>query len=250
MLEIKFGEQRRRSLQQQDDFYPEGVWGMAFAPLSSVGATPLMDSLISAWGVPDLFSHCLAASGIGGQLMIGDILPYSGSMMWTPLVARSFYSILLKDLQVNGVSLGLPPVVYNTKQTIVDSGTPTVTLPPKAFNGLRALFEATCNTTSPLKGICGVAQGKTLFDGTAVPTAQSLLTSIQASASLSPLPTSPASRPSPSSSRVELHLTTSRLRTSALSSSSATSPTLSPWRSRTTRPVLARCSAWPSYSRT
>lgn len=164
ILKINFGNRRRRTV-MQGDFYPEGVWGMAFAPLSTFQGTPLLDSLVKSWDVPNIFSHCLATSGKGGELLIGDVLPFKGQMTWTPMVAVSFYSVQMLDLKVGETSLGLPPVTYNTKNCIVDSGTPTVTVPPKVFAGIQALLLNSCNSSNPLKGVCGVDPGKSIFDG-------------------------------------------------------------------------------------
>jgi hypothetical protein len=56
-------------------------------------------------------------------------------------------------LQVAGVSLGLPPTVYNTGDAIVDSGTSDFNLPSSAMKSLKSGFAALC-ATHCLKGVC------------------------------------------------------------------------------------------------
>jgi len=37
------------------------------------------------------------------------------NVMYTPIIKERFYNVLIEDIQVNGVSLGLDPSIYNTK---------------------------------------------------------------------------------------------------------------------------------------
>ena len=50
---------------------------MARGDLASAQETPLMDAIVAANQLNDVFSHCLASSGIGGLLTIGGISPYA-----------------------------------------------------------------------------------------------------------------------------------------------------------------------------
>eukprot|EP01127_Copromyxa_protea_P017312 TRINITY_DN5258_c2_g1_i1.p1 TRINITY_DN5258_c2_g1~~TRINITY_DN5258_c2_g1_i1.p1 ORF type:complete len:395 (-),score=67.82 TRINITY_DN5258_c2_g1_i1:21-1205(-) len=150
--------------QYQDDFYPEGVWGLSYRVLSAGGAPTLFDALTKALNIPKIFSFCVNKDGINGAISFGGVLPKSKDISYTAITHEDFYSIEMKDISINGQSLGLAPPVYNTKHCIVDSGTPQVTLPPSVFQAIETVFKQNC-TKSNLHGVCDAPAGKTLFDG-------------------------------------------------------------------------------------
>ena len=102
------------------------------------------------------------------------------------MTGNGFYEIKMTDMLLNGVSLGFDPKIYNSQHApitclmmmleitdisvsrhcIVDSGTPMPTLPVKVFAAIQALFEKSCSGPKPLKGVCNMSKGKSLFDGT------------------------------------------------------------------------------------
>jgi hypothetical protein len=145
--------------------YPEGMWGMAYSSLNAAGAAPLFDVLVED-GLPDQFSLCMNTVTGGGFLTLGTTVTTGANVVYTPIIKERFYNVYLEDMQVNGYSLGLDPSVYNTMNTIVDSGTPTMTVPTAVWQAMLGLFNKMC-AESPLPGVCIDVQAPnaTLFDG-------------------------------------------------------------------------------------
>lgn len=168
IINISMGQKRSAQMAKravEQGFYPSGIWGLAYQPLVSSGAESVLDQIIGKNGVSDVFSMCYHESGTGGTLSFGSIVPYySGSIQYTPLTQERFYGVEVLDLQVNDESLNIKPPVYNTKNCIVDSGTPVVTLPVEVYQHLQKLIQSNCSK-SQLPGFCDTAPGKSLFEG-------------------------------------------------------------------------------------
>jgi hypothetical protein len=86
----------------------------------------------------------------GGVLTIGGLDPnlYTGSITYIPLVKYLgeyiLYTLPMTDIQVNGVSVGLPSIEYQTHGTlggcVLDSGTNTILFPTPIYNPWQKTF--------------------------------------------------------------------------------------------------------------
>jgi Eukaryotic aspartyl protease len=150
-------------------FYPDGMWGMAYRALESIGQPTAFEDLHLQANVPDLFSIQLDA--VGGLLTLGGKLRDDSQYAYTPLVKEDFYRVQVADVRLGQHSLGLSPDYYAGTNCIVDSGTPFPTLPAEAYLALRQLALQTCTSAHPLVGVCvdeagaPLAANQTLFDG-------------------------------------------------------------------------------------
>jgi len=149
------------------DLPVHGIFGMAQAALASAltssGTTTFLALLNNAGYAA--FSMCLDDAN---PLLILDT-PFTSDprFQYTALVSStspSFYSVILNDVQLNGVSIGIAPAIYNNGSTILDSGTTNLVLPQTAFNALKAQTLALCASNN-ITGICNVASNATFFDG-------------------------------------------------------------------------------------
>merc|ERR1712224_632767 len=122
-------------------------------------------------GMENIFGLRLAKDG--GQMYLGgnashliDTVSASQGVGWTPRVAGSaFYAMEVVDVKVAGRSLGLPPVVFNKGDAIVDSGTSDVCFPATAFTAVKGAFSSLCyNSSTCLKGICDCHHHKPLTE--------------------------------------------------------------------------------------
>lgn len=138
----------------------QGILGLAYSSLDCLPAnpsssgttcnTPALQQLLSANGLPAVFSLCLGDPGV---MTIGGTDPqyYSGSITYTPIIASSYYVIQMNDLYVGGSSIGAASSDYNNGNAIIDSGTTDLVLPQTAYNlFVSALTTALggCNPTS------------------------------------------------------------------------------------------------------
>lgn len=55
-------------------------------------------------------------------------------MLYTPIVKKWYYEVIITDISVNGNSLGINCKKYNYDKTIVDSGTTNLRVPEEVFN--------------------------------------------------------------------------------------------------------------------
>eukprot|EP01102_Stenamoeba_stenopodia_P013574 TRINITY_DN4427_c0_g1_i1.p1 TRINITY_DN4427_c0_g1~~TRINITY_DN4427_c0_g1_i1.p1 ORF type:complete len:469 (-),score=110.32 TRINITY_DN4427_c0_g1_i1:40-1389(-) len=104
------------------------------------------------------FSMCLTPID-GGILDIAEIVDtrYKGEITFAQMEVDRWYNLLLQDIQIGGVSIGVPPFYYRTTNDVigsfVDSGTSTILMGPYIFSAFQTLFQNSsyCN----LPGICG-----------------------------------------------------------------------------------------------
>ena len=61
---------------------------------------------------------------------------YKGDMLYTPVVKKWYYEVIITDIAVNGVSLGVNCKKYNYDKTIVDSGTTNLRVSTEVFNAI------------------------------------------------------------------------------------------------------------------
>jgi len=147
-----------------DNDYPEGMMGMAYTSLNTLGTTTLFDQLVLDKAVDNVFSICLNQEG--GMMMLGGIGPWNSEpIVYTPVTQEYFYNVYMYDMQVNGHSIELNNKVYNNKYCIVDTGTPLPTVHPIVLETLRDIFINNCSNAN-LTGICrGItSENATLFD--------------------------------------------------------------------------------------
>ncbi|PKA57770.1 Aspartic proteinase-like protein 2 [Apostasia shenzhenica] len=102
-----------------------------------------LSQLASVGKVRKIFSHCLDTVHGGGIFAIGNVV--QPVVKTTPLVPDMLhYNVILKSIDVGGVSLEIPTDVFQTgdrKGTIIDSGTTLAYLPDEAFKPLmNAIF--------------------------------------------------------------------------------------------------------------
>ncbi|KAL6061412.1 Aspartic peptidase domain-containing protein [Balamuthia mandrillaris] len=149
----------------QQFFYIDGVIGFSFPGASSWGGVAPYEQFVQAGLIDNVVSMCLNANE-GGVITLGGADPslYHGSIQWTPLINTDFpaYTINMTDIQLNGVSIGLPPIyyTYNAGQgCIVDSGTNIFLLPSKPFAAVQAtlqkLFKCSTSSEQAPAGVCG-----------------------------------------------------------------------------------------------
>lgn len=122
----------------------QGILGLAFQAISLPAGNikPFFDELVSAGRVADVFSLqlCLKSSwdnttnaNASGHAVFGgvDAALYDGAFHDVALIAKRYYEVLITDILVQNRSLGFDCKEYNTKRTIVDSGTTNIMLPSK-----------------------------------------------------------------------------------------------------------------------
>ncbi|KAK6927685.1 Xylanase inhibitor, N-terminal [Dillenia turbinata] len=103
------------------------------------------------------FSYCLPTlSGSTGFLSFGSSGGNSSSLKFTNLGQNadgpSFYYIDIVDISVGGQNLNLPPSLFSSRGSIIDSGTVITCLPKTAYAALRSAFQQQMSnypTTSP-----------------------------------------------------------------------------------------------------
>lgn len=145
------------------DRYPEGMLGMAFSSLNSLGTLPLFDTLVQSGQVSNVFSMCLTMGG--GVLVLGGSRVPLEKYNYTSIIKDDYYRFTMKDITVNGQSIGISPDQYNRGNCIVDTGTPVPTITPEAYSALQSVFKANCSNNN-LVGVCsGLHGNKTIFDG-------------------------------------------------------------------------------------
>ncbi|KAH7523925.1 aspartyl protease family protein At5g10770 [Ziziphus jujuba] len=92
-----------------------------------------------------VFSYCLpSVSSATGYLSFGSGGKVSSSLKYTPLstisLGDSFYALNLVGISVAGTKLSIPPSVFTSSGTIIDSGTVISRLPATAYSALRSAF--------------------------------------------------------------------------------------------------------------
>ncbi|KAK6927683.1 Xylanase inhibitor, C-terminal [Dillenia turbinata] len=136
--------------------YNDGLFGRT-AGLLGLGRAP--ESIVSqaAQKYGRFFSYCLPTlSGSTGFLSFGSSGGNSNSLKFTNLGQNadhpSFYYIDIVDISVGGQNLNLPPSLFSSQGSIIDSGTVITRLPKTAYAALRSAFQQQMSnypTTSP-----------------------------------------------------------------------------------------------------
>lgn len=93
-------------------------------------------------------------------MTLGSSIP--SGIQWTPVTKKLWFVVTMNDFKVGTSSLGYGSSAY--ADAIVDSGTTLFLMPNSPFNTMKQKFQGICSVTN-LVGVCGVAPGKSLFDG-------------------------------------------------------------------------------------
>ncbi|CAL5052574.1 unnamed protein product [Urochloa decumbens] len=111
---------------------------------------------LSSQAAPSLgatFSYCLPSrNGTQGYLTIGTT-PVSNQVAYTKMVQKpeysSFYFVELVSIDIGGYVLPVPPTVFTSVGTLLDSGTILTYLPKEAYTSLRDRFRFTMKQYKP-----------------------------------------------------------------------------------------------------
>uniref|UniRef100_A0A8B9SGW3 pepsin A n=1 Tax=Anas platyrhynchos TaxID=8839 RepID=A0A8B9SGW3_ANAPL len=117
----------------------DGILGLAFPSISSSGATPVFDNMMSQGLVAqDLFSVYLSKDDKSGSFVLfGGIDPAytTNGISWIPLSAETYWQITMERVFVGEKSVAC----YFSCQAIVDTGTSLLAVPTLA---LRRIYKA------------------------------------------------------------------------------------------------------------
>lgn len=152
----------------------DGILGLAYRG-DSMGFddSPFQRLVDQNEGLENVIQTCLTPHG--GLLVLGnderDKEFYNGTLQWSPITLEAWYTVNASALLVRGERL---PVSFDELNgpfpddpCIVDSGTNFLSLTAAAFQAVVNAFAKMCDEGIPLKGVCGLAEGDTLFDGKA-----------------------------------------------------------------------------------
>lgn len=125
----------------------QGILGLGYAHLSKPDSsvTPVFDQFVIDNIVDDTFSMQLCSSSeldpsaeptVAGTMVFGEVDDdlFKGDMMYTPIVKKWYYEVIITDISINGNSLGLNCKKYNYDKTIVDSGTTNLRVSEEVFH--------------------------------------------------------------------------------------------------------------------
>ncbi|XP_018617085.1 pepsin A-like [Scleropages formosus] len=123
----------------------DGILGLAFASISSSGATPVFDNMIAEGLLSqDLFSVYLTSnSQSGSMLTLGgiDSSYYTGQIAWIPLSSETYWQITMESVTINGNVIAC----NGGCQAIVDTGTSLLVGPAADINNMNQWVGATVN---------------------------------------------------------------------------------------------------------
>eukprot|EP00112_Aurelia_sp_Birch-Aquarium-sp1_P021149 Seg562.4 transcript_id=Seg562.4/GoldUCD/mRNA.D3Y31 product="Beta-secretase 1" protein_id=Seg562.4/GoldUCD/D3Y31 len=127
----------------------EGILGLGYARLAKPDSNvvPVFDQFVLNGVTDDKFSMQLCSSSeldpsaeptVAGTMVFGEIDEelYKGDMLYTPVVKKWYYEVIVTDIAVNGISLGFNCKKYNYDKTIVDSGTTNLRVSEEIFDSI------------------------------------------------------------------------------------------------------------------
>ncbi|XP_062315928.1 pepsin A-like [Osmerus eperlanus] len=107
----------------------DGILGLAFPSISSSGATPVFDNMMSQNLVPeDVFSVYLSGGGQSGSVVVFggiDSNYYSGQLTYIPLTSETYWQISMDSVTINGNVVACS----GGCQAIIDTGTSQIVGP-------------------------------------------------------------------------------------------------------------------------
>ncbi|XP_028942807.1 pepsin A-like, partial [Antrostomus carolinensis] len=123
----------------------DGILGLAFPSISSSGATPVFDNMMSEGLVAqDLFSVYLSNNGQSGSFVLFggvDSSYTTNGISWIPLSAETYWQISLLSMNLNGEAVACT----SGCQAIVDTGTSLLAVPNNALSIIQSTFGANSN---------------------------------------------------------------------------------------------------------
>uniref|UniRef100_A0A663EZY8 pepsin A n=1 Tax=Aquila chrysaetos chrysaetos TaxID=223781 RepID=A0A663EZY8_AQUCH len=141
----------------------DGILGLAFPSISSSGATPVFDNMMSEGLVAkDLFSVYLSR---GSFVLFGGIDPSytTNGISWIPLSAETYWQITMDSVSISG-----EPVACSFGcQAIVDTGTSLLAMPNRALSNILGTLGASsngaisCSAVNTLPDVVFQINGKT-----------------------------------------------------------------------------------------
>ncbi|NXS67564.1 PEPA protein, partial [Pandion haliaetus] len=145
----------------------DGILGLAFPSISSSGATPVFDNMMTEGLVAkDLFSVYLSKDGKSGSFVLfGGIDPSytTNGISWIPLSAETYWQITMdRYVSISGESVACS---YSC-QAIVDTGTSLLAMPNSALHSILETLGASsnggisCNAVSTLPDVVFHINGK------------------------------------------------------------------------------------------
>ncbi|KAF8553168.1 acid protease [Imleria badia] len=116
---------------ESSQFPPDGLMGMAFQSISSYGASPVFQTLVSEGQVTDsVFSFKLSSSG--AELYIGgsNSALYTGDFTYTPVTQQGYWQVNMDGVQNNGQT------ILRNVDAIIDTGTTLIVGTPSQVSTL------------------------------------------------------------------------------------------------------------------
>jgi len=127
----------------------EGILGLGYPRLAKPDSSvvPVFDQFVLNGISEDKFSMQLCSSSeldpsaeptVAGTMIFGEIDEemYKGDLLYTPVVKKWYYEVIVTDIAVNGISLGFNCKKYNYDKTIVDSGTTNLRVSEEIFDSI------------------------------------------------------------------------------------------------------------------
>uniref|UniRef100_A0A8C6V4N9 pepsin A n=1 Tax=Naja naja TaxID=35670 RepID=A0A8C6V4N9_NAJNA len=146
----------------------DGILGLAYPSLSSSGATPVFDNMMSEGLVSqDLFSVFLSSDDQKGSfVMFGGIddTYFTGNLNWVPVSVEYYWEITLDSITFNGQTIACS----GGCQAIIDTGTSLLAGPPNDIAKIQKLISSqdssgqyiiNCNTINELPDIVFTING-------------------------------------------------------------------------------------------
>ncbi|NXH74833.1 PEPA protein, partial [Hydrobates tethys] len=137
----------------------DGILGLAFPSISSSGATPVFDNMMSEDLVSrDLFSVYLSKDEQSGSFVLFGAIDYSyttNGIKWIPLSAETYWQITMDSVSIDGE----PVACAHGCQAIVDTGTSLLAVPTGALRtilrtlGVSSNSQISCNAINRLPDI-------------------------------------------------------------------------------------------------
>lgn len=91
----------------------DGIWGLAYSSLSSWGGSSVVNTIISSYSLPNMFSLCLVETN--PVMSIGLNYASTPGFQWIPIVEQAWYTsmLILNENFFLGVSLIHPPFSFS-----------------------------------------------------------------------------------------------------------------------------------------
>ncbi|KAL1020846.1 hypothetical protein UPYG_G00005480 [Umbra pygmaea] len=132
--------------QTEADFFAnvdsDGILGLAYINISSAGATPVFDNIISQHLVnQSLFSVYLSGTSTGSVVTFGGIESnyYTGQITWIPVSSQTYWQITMDSVTINGKIVGC----NGGCQAVIDTGTSLIVGVTNDINNIYKLVGAT-----------------------------------------------------------------------------------------------------------